>query len=77
MAKQGRPDIKGPLDQKVEPNAKAVNPGAVSYLGNKLGNHTMEGGDMTLRPTPWSDGRGYMAPSIGKKRWNSGSQGEY
>jgi hypothetical protein len=74
--KQGKASISGPYDRKVEPVAKAVNPGAVSYLGSKLGNHSMEG-DMTLRPTPWDAGRGYMAPSIGKKRYNSGSQGEY
>jgi hypothetical protein len=75
--KQGKASISGPYDQKVEPNAKAVNPGAVSYLGNKQGNHTTESGDFTPNLTPWSDGRGYMAPSIGQKRHKSGSQGEY
>jgi hypothetical protein len=74
--KQGKASISGPYDRKAEPVAKAVNPGAVSYLGAKLGNHSMEG-DMTLKPTPWDAGRGYMAPSIGKKRYNSGSQGSY
>jgi len=38
--KQGRPSISGPHDRKVEPTPKTVNPGAVSYLGEKLGNHT-------------------------------------
>jgi hypothetical protein len=33
--------------------AKGVNPGAVSYLGGKLGNHTTESGDFPLKSTPW------------------------
>lgn len=77
MKQQGRADTKGPYDRKVEPTAKGVNPGAVSYLGEKLGNHATDVGDMTLRSTPWSDGRGYMAPSIGTKRHKNGSQGEH
>lgn len=75
--KQGRASISGPHDHKVEPNAKAVNPGAVSYLGEKLGNHSTDRGDFTLRGTPWDAGRGYMAPAIGSKRHKSGSQGEH
>lgn len=75
--KQGRPTIKGQLDQKVEPNPKAVNPGAVSYLGNKLGNHSTDSGDFTIQSTPWNAGRGYSAPPIGSKRHKSGSQGSY
>ena len=75
--KQGRADVKGPYDQKVEPKAKGVNPGAVSYLGNKLGNHTTDDGDFTLRPTPWSTD-GYNAPPVkGKKVNPKGSQGRY
>lgn len=75
--KQGKASISGPADRKVEPNPKAVNPGAVSYLGNKLGNHTTETGDFPLNSTPWDAGRGYLAPSIGQKRHKNGSQGEY
>jgi len=75
--KQGRPSISGPHDRKVEPTPKTVNPGAVSYLGEKLGNHTTDGGDFTLRPTPWSDGRGYSGLPIGSKRHKTGSQGSY
>jgi len=62
--KQGKADRKGPSGQKVEPVSRGVNPGAVSYLGNKLGNHASDSrdGDMTLRSTPW--GRpGYNPPS--------------
>lgn len=77
MTKQGRADISGLLDRKVQPIAKGVNPGAVSYLGEKLGNHAMDTGDFPLKSTSWSDGRGYMAPSIGQKRHKNGSQGEY
>jgi len=77
MKQQGRADSKGPNDQKVQPSSKGVNPGAVSYLGEKLGNHTTESGDFPLQSTPWSDGRGYMAPSIGTKRHKNGSQGEH
>lgn len=77
--KQGRADISGPRDQKVEPNPKAVNPGAVSYLGNKLGNHATEGDGIGRDggATPWDAGRGYRAPGIGAKTHKGGSQGSY
>ena len=32
--------------------ANGINPGAVSYLGNQLGDHSMSG-DMKLKTTPW------------------------
>lgn len=75
--KQGRASIKGPYDRKVEPKSRFVNPGAVSYLGEKLGNHSTDGGDFTLKSTPWDGGRGYTAPPIGSKRHKSGSQGSH
>ena len=75
--KQGKASVSGPADQKVEPNPQRVNPGAVSYLGNHLGNHTTDSGDFALNKTPWDAGRGYMAPGIGTKRHKSGSQGEH
>ena len=76
--KQGRASISGPHDQKVEPNPKAVNPGAVSYLGNKLGNHTTDEGDFTFNGTPWDAGRGYRAPGIRNiTSRKGGSQGKY
>ena len=34
--------------------AKGVNAGAVSYLGNKMGNHTTDNGDFVYKPTPWN-----------------------
>jgi hypothetical protein len=75
--KQGRADISGPRDRKVEPSPKGVNPGAVSYLGNKMGNHTTDDGDFTLKSTPWDAGRGYRAPGIGSTTHGKGSQGKY
>jgi hypothetical protein len=75
--KQGRADSKGPSGYKVEPKPKGVNPGAVSYLGNKLGNHTTDDGDFTLKPTPWAT-EGYHAPPVkGMRRNPKGSQGRY
>lgn len=74
--KQGRPSISGPHDRKVEPKSRIVNPGAVSYLGEHLGNHA-DSGDFTLKPTPWDGGRGYTAPAIASKRHKTGSQGSY
>ena len=85
--KQGRADRKGPAGQKVEPISKGVNPGAVSYLGNMLGNHAGDSGDMTLRKTPWKT-QGYStpgprtgwdgsAPGAGMNLRPKGSQGKY
>ncbi len=75
--KQGKASISGSHDRKVEPSPKGVNPGAVSYLGEKLGNHSTDTGDFPIKSTPWSDSRGYMAPSIASKRHKNGSQGEH
>lgn len=77
MTKQGRADMKGPYDRKAEPTPKAVNPGAVSYLGNMLGNHSTDKGDFPLKATPWDAGRGYRSPGIGTTTHGKGSQGKY
>lgn len=74
--KQGRASISGPADRKVEPNPKGVNPGAVSYLGNPLGNHTNHG-SFPLQKTAWDAGRGYSAPGINAKTHKNGSQGSH
>ena len=75
--KQGRADRSGVSGQKTEPRSHGVNPGAVSVLGNKQGNHTTEGGDFTYRPDPWATD-GFNAPPVkGKKTNPSGSQGSY
>lgn len=39
---------------KVGKPANGINPGAVSYLGNKLGGHAMDRGDFPLKATPWN-----------------------
>jgi hypothetical protein len=75
--KQGQASRSGPADRKVEPSPKAVNPGAVSYLGNKMGNHTTDDGDFSLNATSWNAGRGYRAPGIGATTHPSGSQGKH
>lgn len=75
--KQGRASISGRHDQKIEPHAKAVNPGAVSYLGNKLGNHTTDKGTFPLQRTEWDAGRGYEAPKGVSTTHKNGSQGSY
>lgn len=77
MTQQGRATRSGPGSQKVEPSPQGVNPGAVSYLGEKLGNHTTEGDTTSGGITPWDAGRGYRAPGIGSKAHKSGSQGSY
>jgi hypothetical protein len=73
-------------DQKVEPRGKFVNPGAVSYLGNKLGNHA-DNKDMTLKPTPFNAGSvprgsspggfGKQGPGAGRNIFKSGTQGKH
>lgn len=75
--KQGQASSSGSGSQKIEPRSQAVNPGAVSYLGNKLGNHVTDGGTVSGGETPWDAGRGYRAPGIGSKTHKGGSQGSY
>jgi len=41
-----------PVPVRTGAPAKGVNPGHVSYTGNKLGNHTTDDGDFVLKPTP-------------------------
>ncbi len=77
MTKQGRADSSGPRDQKIEPRSQGKNPGAVSYLGEMLGDHASDGGDFTLQKTAMDAGRGYSAPSIGTTRHKTGSQGKH
>lgn len=83
--KQGKASVSGPADRKVEPQGKYINPGAVSRLGTKMGNHA-DNKDMTLRPTPWSSGptvKGSspryagQGPGAGRTIRPSGSQGKH
>jgi len=90
--KQGRADNKGPNDQKVEPNAKARNPGAVAQIGIIQGNHAMDSGGKILDGTVnMSLGNGYnpASPNGPRPSWdeegpgsgrivrNSGTQGKW
>lgn len=89
--KQGEATRKGPADQKVEPRAAAISPGAVSYLGNAKGNHTTDSGDFTPHYPNMNLGNGYNpsgpngavpgwdgeGPGAGRVVRNSGSQGKY
>lgn len=76
--KQGRASISGPHDRKIEPMSKAVNPGAVSRIGIKQGDHATDAGDKRLdNYSPMNAGRGYSAPGIGTKTHGRGSQGKY
>ncbi|MDE2106420.1 MAG: hypothetical protein KGL39_54900, partial [Patescibacteria group bacterium] len=52
--------------QKVEPVARAVSPGAVSQIGNKIGNHASDGGGtIRVRHETMYEGKGYKSPGIG------------
>lgn len=77
MTKQGRADISGPADRKVEPSTKDVNPGGVSNLGRAHGNHATDTGTFKPQITPMYNGRGYEAPPIRNTSNKSGSQGRY
>lgn len=67
--KQGRASVSGPLDRKVEPRSRSVDPSAVEQIGSKLHYKSERA---TLYP-----GRGYTAPMAGKtNHGNCGSQGK-
>lgn len=75
---QGRANISGPADRKVEPNSRAVNPGGADGIGRPHSNHATDGGDFTPRPTPLYAGKGYEAPAIRQvPTRKGGSQGTY
>lgn len=76
MTKQGRADISGPRDQKVEPRPQGINPAGVSQIGTAIGDHAERGGT-NYRGEPMNAGRGYRAPGIGTMTHKSGSQGKH
>jgi hypothetical protein len=51
---------------KVEPRSRAINPSAVNYLGNHLGDHVTNKGSTGFRPESLVRGAGYNAP-VGPK----------
>lgn len=86
--KQGRADIKGPFDQKIEPKPTIKSPAAVSYLGNAKGNHVMEDGGIHENYPRMDLGNGFspngsvrawtgQGPGAGRTVRKSGSQGEH
>lgn len=93
MTKQGRANIKGPMDQKIEPRSKAISPAAVSWLGNSKGSHASDhAGDIANPKYPNMNlGNGFnpsspngrlpgwdgSGPGAGRIVRNSGSQGKY
>ena len=67
--KQGQASNSGPGERKREPISHAVNPGAVSELGNHVG--TRRAVETLYR------GHGYKAPMSGSQVHPSGSQGKH
>lgn len=64
--------------QKVEPTAKAVNPGFAAGIGNKIGNHASDGGTIRARHETMYEGRGFSSPGIGGGNMgNKGTQGKH
>lgn len=66
--KQGRADKSGHAGYKVEPTAKAVNPGGVAQIGVAIDPKVHQ---------PMYEGRGYEAPKAGKTIHHHGSQGRH
>lgn len=62
---------------KVEPKPHAVNPEAVSRLGNMQGNHATDVGDMRFKSVPLYEGRGLKAPMANCTSHKAGSQGKH
>jgi hypothetical protein len=61
---------------KVEPRAKAINPGGVGQLGASQGRHSTNKGDSTYSGEKWSAGRGYATPVGPTSLSNNGPHGE-
>ncbi len=64
---------------KVEPRSHAVNPTAVSRMGNHVGNHVSDGPrpDLPMQSAPLYEGRGLKAPMVGQTSHKAGSQGRH
>ena len=62
---------------KREPSANGINPGYVSQLGNKVGNHITDDKNTGYTGEKMYDGRGFEAPRNKSQSHNSGSQGSY
>lgn len=63
---------------KREPIPYAVNPAAVSQIGEALGNHATDTGKILHGASePMYEGKGYKAPKMTNCSSNCGSQGKY
>lgn len=71
--KQGRASHSGSGSTKTEPVSRAVSPGAVSQMGNMIGNHS-ESGTHRVHHEKLFEGRGLKAPMAGTTVHKSGSQ---
>lgn len=67
--KQGQASHSGMASTKVEPKSKAVDPGAVSRMGNEQSPFT--------KPKQMYEGRGLHAPMVGQTNHKGGSQGKH
>lgn len=60
------------------PSANGINPGYVSQLGNKVGNHITDDKNTGYTGERMYKGRGFEAPrNKSQSSTNSGSQGRY
>ena len=77
--RQGRASRDRREGRHVDPSANGINPGYVSQLGNKVGNHITGEGDAGTKYTgeKMHAGRGYEAPRNKSQSHTRGSQGRY
>lgn len=74
--KQGQASHSGSGSTKSEPVSRAVSPGAVSRMGNMIGNHSEEG-TVNVPKEKLFEGRGLKAPMAKSTTHKGGSQGSY
>ena len=61
----------------IDPSANGINPGYVSQLGNKVGNHITDDKNTGYTGERMYAGRGFEAPRNKSRSHGSGSQGRY
>jgi hypothetical protein len=75
---QGKASRDGSYGRKREPVVHAINPSAVSQLGNAQGSHVTNKGGTGYRGDDFDLGRGFTAPrNKSQSSTNRGSQGRY
>ena len=76
--KQGRASRDVREARHVEPSANGINPGYVTQLGNKVGNHITDDKNTGYTGEKMYSGRGFEAPrNKSQSSTNKGSQGRY